>query len=79
VVRLAVTYGFHVLISFHQYMWARMSVGTAALGWTFDKMGLDFTTFHDADAARALEISMTISAAGTMRAGNRPGARLKTT
>jgi hypothetical protein len=56
-----------------------MSVGTAALGWTFDKMGLDFTTFHDADAARALEISMTISAAGTMRAGNRPGARLKTT
>ncbi len=42
---------FYVFIDPHQDCWSRMSGGDGAPGWTFEKVGIDFTKFHDAGAA----------------------------
>lgn len=47
-------FGFHVFIDFHQDVWARMSGGDGAPGWTFDAAGLDFAKFDAADAAHVM-------------------------
>jgi len=43
--------GFYVFIDPHQDCWSRMSGGDGAPGWTFEKVGIDFTKFHEAGAA----------------------------
>ncbi len=55
VARLAGDHGFHVLVDFHQDAWSRMSGGCGVPGWTFEAVGLDFTRFHDADAALVMQ------------------------
>ena len=54
VARRAGEFGFHVFIDFHQDVWARMSGGDGAPGWTFEAAGLDFTKFDVADAAHVM-------------------------
>ena len=41
----------YVFIDPHQDCWSRMSGGDGAPGWTFEKVGIDFTKFHEAGAA----------------------------
>jgi hypothetical protein len=48
-------YGLYVFIDFHQDAWSRMSGGSGAPGWTFEAVGLDFTKFHEADAALVMQ------------------------
>lgn len=55
ITRLAGEYGFYVFIDFHQDVWSRMSGGDGAPGWTFQAVGLDFTTFHQAGAAHVMQ------------------------
>lgn len=55
VCRRAGAQGFHVFIDFHQDVWSRMSGGSGAPGWTFEAAGLDFTCFHEADAAHVMQ------------------------
>ena len=42
---------FYVFIDPHQDCWSRMSGGDGAPGLTFEKVGIDFTKFHEAGAA----------------------------
>ena len=51
VLKIAGEHGFYVFIDPHQDCWSRMSGGDGAPGWTFEKVGIDFTKFHDAGAA----------------------------
>ena len=55
VCRRAGEHGLYVFIDFHQDVWSRMSGGDGAPGWTFEAMGLDFTAFHAAGAARVMQ------------------------
>jgi hypothetical protein len=55
VARLAGDHGLYVFVDFHQDAWSRMSGGCGAPGWTFEAVGLDFTRFHDADAALVMQ------------------------
>jgi len=48
-------YGLYVFIDFHQDVWSRMSGGDGAPGWTFEAVGLDFTTFHASGAAHVMQ------------------------
>lgn len=54
IARRAGDFGFHIFIDFHQDVWARMSGGDGAPGWTFEAAGLDFTKFDAADAAHVM-------------------------
>ena len=54
ITRRACYFGFHVFIDFHQDVWARMTGGDGAPGWTFEAAGLDFTKFDVADAAHVM-------------------------
>lgn len=45
----------YVFVDFHQDVWSRMTGGCGAPGWTFEAVGLDFTTFHRADAAHVMQ------------------------
>jgi len=49
------SHGFYVFVDFHQDVWSRMSGGDGAPGWTFESVGLDFTTFDAADAAQVMQ------------------------
>ena len=55
ITRRAGDYGLYVFIDFHQDVWSRMSGGDGAPGWTFEAVGLDFTTFHEAGAAHVMQ------------------------
>jgi hypothetical protein len=52
---LAGDYGFYVFVDCHQDAWSRMSGGCGAPGWTFEAVGLDFTRFHQAQAALVMQ------------------------
>jgi len=54
----------YVFIDFHQDVWSRMSGGDGAPGWTFEKVGLDFTRFHDAGAAKAMQLCYDFTRGG---------------
>lgn len=53
--RRAGDFGLYVFVDFHQDVWSRMSGGDGAPGWTFEAVGLDFRTFHRADAAHLMQ------------------------
>ena len=55
VCRLAGEYGMYVFVDFHQDVWSRMSGGDGAPAWLFETVGLDFTKFHQADAAIVMQ------------------------
>ncbi len=55
VCRRAGAHGLHVFVDFHQDVWARMSGGDGAPGWTFEAAGLDFRRFDAADAALVMQ------------------------
>ncbi|ESZ86679.1 MAG: hypothetical protein Q27BB25_12990 [Blastomonas sp. CACIA14H2] len=55
VCRRAGRMGLYVFIDFHQDVWSRMSGGDGAPAWTLEAAGLDFTRFHDADAAHIMQ------------------------
>lgn len=55
VCRMAGAHGLYVFIDFHQDVWSRMSGGDGAPGWTFEAVGLDFTRFHAAGAAKVMQ------------------------
>ena len=64
IVRRAGDFGFHIFIDFHQDVWARMSGGDGAPGWTFGVAGLDFTKFDAADAAHVMAYKYDSSIGG---------------
>jgi hypothetical protein len=53
--RMAGEHGLCVVVDFHQDVWSRMTGGDGAPGWLFEKVGLDFTRFGDADAAVVMQ------------------------
>jgi aryl-phospho-beta-D-glucosidase BglC (GH1 family) len=55
VLKIAGEKKFYVFIDPHQDCWSRMTGGDGAPGWTFEKVGLDFTKFHDAGAAWVMQ------------------------
>lgn len=55
VTRKAGEHGLNVFIDFHQDVWARMSGGDGAPGWTFEAVGLDFRKFHQSGAALVMQ------------------------
>jgi hypothetical protein len=48
-------YGFYIIIDPHQDAWSRISGGDGAPGWTFEKIGLDFTKFRETGAAYVMQ------------------------
>lgn len=48
-------HGLYAFIDFHQDVWARMSGGDGAPGWTFEAAGLDFTRFHASETALVMQ------------------------
>lgn len=55
VCRRAGGHGLQVFVDFHQDVWSRMTGGDGAPGWVFEALGLDFTRFDAADAARVMQ------------------------
>jgi hypothetical protein len=51
----AADFGLVVFIDFHQDAWSRMSGGSGAPCWLFDKLGLDYRRFGTADAAHVMQ------------------------
>lgn len=54
-IKRAGDYGFHVFVNFHQDVWSRVTGGDGAPLWLFDKVGLDYTKFDEADAAITMQ------------------------
>lgn len=55
VLNIATENGFYTFIDPHQDVWARMSGGDGAPGWTFESVGLDFTKFDACEAALVMQ------------------------
>ncbi|MFX1567448.1 MAG: cellulase family glycosylhydrolase [Promethearchaeota archaeon] len=55
VLKVAESYKFYTFIDPHQDVWSRMSGGDGAPGWTFEKVGLDFTKFDETGAALVMQ------------------------
>ncbi|HUX99138.1 MAG TPA: cellulase family glycosylhydrolase [Candidatus Deferrimicrobium sp.] len=50
-VAMAGSYGFYVFVDPHQDVWSRVTGGDGAPLWLFDKIGLDYTKFDEAEMA----------------------------
>jgi len=46
---------FYVFIDPHQDVWSRMTGGDGAPGWTFEKVGLDYTKFESSEASCVMQ------------------------
>ncbi|MFW9785243.1 MAG: cellulase family glycosylhydrolase [Candidatus Heimdallarchaeota archaeon] len=55
VLKMASEFDFYTYIDPHQDVWSRMSGGDGAPGWTFEKVGLDFTKFDASEAALVMQ------------------------
>jgi len=55
VLKIAGEYKFYTFIDPHQDVWSRMTGGDGAPGWTFEKVGLDFTKFDAADVVLVMQ------------------------
>ncbi|MFX1573566.1 MAG: cellulase family glycosylhydrolase [Promethearchaeota archaeon] len=53
--KIVESYKFYTFINPHQDVWSRMSGGDGAPGWTFEKVGLDFSKFDEAEAAFVMQ------------------------
>lgn len=51
----AQAHGLSIFIDFHQDVWSRMSGGSGAPCWIFDKLGLDYRSFGIAGAAHVMQ------------------------
>src|SRR5882757_679939 len=51
----AAEHGLAVFIDFHQDVWSRMSGGSGAPCWIFDKLGLDYRRFDTANGAHVMQ------------------------
>ncbi len=51
----AQAFGLSIFIDFHQDVWSRMSGGSGAPGWVFEKLGMDFSRFDAAGAAHVMQ------------------------
>ncbi|RDE17077.1 MAG: hypothetical protein C4K49_03765 [Candidatus Thorarchaeota archaeon] len=54
-VKTAESYDQYVIIDPHQDVWSRMTGGDGAPGWTFEKVGMDFSKFDAAEAAYVMQ------------------------
>ncbi len=54
-IKLAVDNDFFIYIDPHQDVWSRMTGGDGAPGWTFEKVGLDYTKFNASEAACVMQ------------------------
>ena len=54
-IKIAGKYNFYIFIDPHQDVWSRMSGGDGAPAWIFEKVGLDFTKFDEAEAALLMQ------------------------
>ncbi len=54
-VKRAGDFGFYVFVNFHQDVWSRATGGDGHPLWLFDKVGLDYTKFDEADAAITMQ------------------------
>lgn len=55
ILKIAESYQFYTFMDPHQDVWSRMSGGDGAPGWTFEKVGLDFTKFDETEAALVMQ------------------------
>ncbi|MFX1313029.1 MAG: cellulase family glycosylhydrolase [Promethearchaeota archaeon] len=55
ILKIAGSYNFYTFVDPHQDVWSRMSGGDGAPGWTFEKVGLDYTKFDISDAALVMQ------------------------
>ncbi|MFX1315518.1 MAG: cellulase family glycosylhydrolase [Promethearchaeota archaeon] len=55
ILKIIESYKFYTFIDPHQDVWSRMTGGDGAPGWTFEKVGLDFTKFDASDAALVMQ------------------------
>ncbi|MFX1320173.1 MAG: cellulase family glycosylhydrolase [Promethearchaeota archaeon] len=55
VLKIAESHKFYTFIDPHQDVWSRMTGGDGAPGWTFEKVGLDFTKFDASDVALVMQ------------------------
>ncbi len=55
ILKIIESHKFYTFIDPHQDVWSRMSGGDGAPGWTFEKVGLDFTKFDAAYAALVMQ------------------------
>ena len=62
--RKAGEYGLYVFVDFHQDVWSRMTGGDGAPAWVFEKVGLDFTTFHASGAAQVMQYNYDYARGG---------------
>ncbi len=54
--KIAESYQFYTLIDSHQDVWSRITGGDGAPGWTFEKVGLDYTKFESSEAALTMQL-----------------------
>ncbi|MFX1447594.1 MAG: cellulase family glycosylhydrolase [Promethearchaeota archaeon] len=56
ILKLAEENEFYIFIDPHQDVWSRITGGDGAPGWTFEKVGLDYTTFEGSEAAFTMQL-----------------------
>jgi len=66
IIKNAGEFGFYTLIDPHQDVWSRMTGGDGAPGWTFEKIGLDFTKFDASEAAFIMNYRYNVSSSNTI-------------
>ena len=54
-VALAGEFGLYVYVDFHQDVWSRMTGGDGAPGWTFEKVGIDYSILDESDSAFVMQ------------------------
>ncbi|MFX0134543.1 MAG: cellulase family glycosylhydrolase [Candidatus Hodarchaeota archaeon] len=56
ILKIATENKFYTFIDPHQDVWSRMTGGDGAPGWTFEKVGLDYTKFESSEAAFVMQL-----------------------
>ena len=56
ILKIAEEYEFYMFIDPHQDVWSRMTGGDGAPGWTFEKIGLDYTKFESSEASFVMQL-----------------------
>jgi len=56
ILKIAKEFGFFIIIDPHQDVWSRITGGDGAPGWTFEKVGLDYTKFESSEASFVMQL-----------------------